>query len=113
MCIAKPGVTKMRDMIVMLVEKDVFLVINNHRTSQGLCDGIRVYSSLVFFFFFLREGALVICLLIWGMYAPEFRAATHRCTDCNSSENPSHGYDVNRALRMFPVFNRQSERSSA
>lgn len=57
MCIAKPGVTKMRDMIVMLVEKDVFLVINNHRTSQGLCDGIRVYSSLVFFFFFKRGSS--------------------------------------------------------
>ena len=88
-----------------------FLVIKNYRTSQGLCDGIRVYSSLVFFFF-LREGTLVICLLIWDTYAPEFRAATHSCTDGNSSENPAHGYDVNRALRMCPVFSCQSERSA-
>ena len=48
----QPRVTKMRDMIVLLGEKDVFPVIKNHRISQGLCDGIRVYSSLVLFFFF-------------------------------------------------------------
>lgn len=48
MCFTKATVTKMRNVTIVLVEKDVLPVIRNHRTREGLCDGISIYSSLAF-----------------------------------------------------------------
>ena len=77
MCITKARVTKMRNATIMLVEKDALPIIRNHRTREGLCDGVSIYSSLVFEKNRGETLVICLCLLVWG---PEVRAATHGCT---------------------------------
>lgn len=77
----------------MLVEKDGLPNIRNHRTRQGLCNGISIYSIPVFENYRGESLLRGPYFLVWGTYEPEVRSATCGCTGCaphNSSEHLSY-----------------------